>query len=266
MTKPIVTGTAIFVDLDSVINTMMPAIKTSAIEVVQRTPTTRSIRFSRPAGFDYLPGQFVTVTLRSRQEAKRDGGLAEGDVMVKKPLSLSSSPSEDFLEVTKRLTGHEFSNALLSVREGDPIQISGPYGSFSFRGEKKVAMLSGGIGITPLRSMIKFCTDNSLDTDIILIYSNRSEDDVPFWGEFESMQENNRHFKVVNTLTRPGPGWRGRMGRIDAEMILECVPDYTERTFYCSGPAAMVDAMLSALQKIGIAREQIRKEYFPGYN
>ena len=56
------------------------------------------------------------------------------------------------------------------------------------------------------------------------------------------------------------------MGRIDAEMILECVPDYTERTFYCSGPAAMVDAMLSALQKIGIAREQIRKEYFPGYD
>ncbi|HNX39721.1 MAG TPA: hypothetical protein PKK11_03990 [Methanothrix sp.] len=247
---------------------MMPAFETTALEVLQRTPTTRSIRFSRPAGFDYLPGQFVILTLKGRQEdgTQEDGG-GVGDAMIKKPLSLSSSPSEDFLEVTKRLTGHEFSNALLSVKEADGIQVSGPYGSFSFRGEhKKVAMLSGGIGITPLRSMIKYCTDKSLDTDILLIYSNRSEGDIPFGDEFELLEERNLRLKVVNTLTRPGPDWKGRTGRIDAAMIQEFAPDYGTRVFYSSGPAAMVDAMISALEQLGIAKEQIKKEYFPGYD
>lgn len=247
---------------------MMPAFETTALEVLQRTPTTRSIRFSRPAGFDYLPGQFVILTLKSRQEdGTQEDGSGVGDAMIKKPLSLSSSPSEDFLEVTKRLTGHEFSNALLSVKEADPIQVSGPYGSFSFRGEhRKVAMLSGGIGITPLRSMIKYCTDKSLDTDILLIYSNRSEGDIPFGDEFELLEERNLRLKVVNTLTRPGPDWKGRTGRIDAAMIQEFAPDYGTRVFYSSGPAAMVDAMISALEQLGIAKEQMKKEYFPGYD
>ncbi len=248
---------------------MMTTFETSALKILQRTPTTRSIRFCRPKGFEYLPGQFITLMLDGQQK-NGDGNQRSSDFesnAIKKPLSLSSSPSEDFLEVTKRLSGHEFSNAYLSVKEGECIRFSGPYGGFSFQGEyKKVAMLSGGIGITPLRSMIKYCTDMSLDTDILLLYSNRNEEDIPFKDEFQSLQEKNRHLKVISTLTRPDPEWKGRTGRIDAALIKECVPDYAERIFFSSGPSAMVDAMLSALQQMGLPQGQMRREYFPGYD
>jgi ferredoxin-NADP reductase len=229
--------------------------ETQVIETMQIIESSRSIRFCRPQGFDYLPGQFIILKLNGIQ----------GE--IGKPLSLSSSPTEDFLQVTKRLTGHEFSNALLSLKKGDTIRFSGPYGNFTFNGEHdKLVMLSGGIGITPLRSMIKYCTDKGLATDIFLFYSNRQEDDIPFKDEFESLAAKNQNLTIINTLTRPGPSWKGRIGRIDANMIKEHLPNYADWTFYSSGPRKMVDSMLLVLKEMSIPEERARKEYFPGYD
>jgi len=234
---------------------MKQQFETEVIKAEQSTVSSRSIRFSRPPGFDYLPGQFIVLKLEGPQ-----GEIA-------KPLSLSSSPTEDFLQVTKRLTGHEFSNALLSLKEVDTISFSGPYGSFTFHGEyEKIAMLSGGIGITPLRSMIKYCTDKGLATDIFLFYSNRQEDDIPFNDEFQALTAKNQKFTIINTLTRPGPSWKGRVGRIDANLIRQMLTDYSGRVFYTSGPQRMVDSMQLILDEMNIPMSQTRKEYFPGYD
>ncbi len=234
---------------------MKPQFETEVIKTEQTTASSRSIRFSRPKGFDYLPGQFIVLKLEG----------PEGEIA--KPLSLSSSPTEDFLQVTKRLTGHDFSNALLSLKEGDSIRFSGPYGSFTFHGEyEKIAMLSGGIGITPLRSMIKYCTDKGLPTDIFLFFSNRQEDDIPFNEEFQALTAMNRNLAIINTLTRPGPSWKGRIGRIDANMIKQMLADYSKRVFYTSGPKRMVDSMQLVLEEMNIPVSQTRKEYFPGYD
>jgi ferredoxin-NADP reductase len=234
---------------------MKPQFETQVIESAQNTVSSRSIRFCRPQGFDYLPGQFIILKLNGLQGK------------IEKPLSLSSSPTEDFLQVTKRLTGHEFSNALLSLKTGASLSFSGPYGNFTFSGEHgKVAMLSGGIGITPLRSMIKYCTDRSLPADIFLFYSNRQEDDIPFRDEFDGLIAKNPNLTIINTLTRPGPSWKGRIGRIDADMIKELLPNYADWTFYSSGPQRMVDSMLLLLKELGIPEKQARKEYFPGYD
>ncbi|HUS76695.1 MAG TPA: FAD-dependent oxidoreductase [Methanothrix sp.] len=229
--------------------------ETQVIETLQNTPSSRSIRFCRPNGFGYLPGQFIILRLNGMQ----------GE--IGKPLSLSSSPTEDFLEVTKRLTGHEFSNALLSLKKGDTIRFSGPYGNFTFNGEnEKIAMLTGGIGITPLRSMIKYCTDKGLVTDIYLFYSNRQEDDIPFKNDLAALKAKNQNLTIINTLTHPGPSWKGRIGRIDANMIKEQLADYSEWAFYISGPEKMVDSMLLVLKEMKIPEKQARKEYFPGYD
>lgn len=183
-----------------------------------------------------------------------------------KHFTLSSSPTEDFLEITKRLTGHPFSNALACLNSGDKVSIKGPYGTFTFPGEyDKVGMLSGGIGITPLRSMVKYSVDQELNANITLLYSNSRETDIAFRDELEGMQRENPYIKVIETVTRPGPEWKGVTGRIDAEMIKNFMPDYIERTFYTSGPQKMVDTMVSLLRELGLPEEQIKKEYFPGY-
>ena len=224
-------------------------------ESIQRTRDIISIRFTKPAEFDYSPGQFIFVTVGS------------GDDEVTKHLSISSSPTEGFLEVTKRLTGHPFSNALAALKEGDKVRLRGPFGKFTVAGEhKKIGMLSGGIGITPLRSMIKYACDKMLDIDIVLFYSNRHEESIAFEKEFEEMKKRFPKFNIVNTVTMPGPSWKGITGRISADMIKKYMPDYLDRFFYISGPTRMVDSMLTLLKEMSIPEEQIKKEFFPGYD
>lgn len=224
--------------------------ETEVTKVIQRIDTAKSIRFKRPEGFNYLPGQWILLTLEQKT----------------KPLSLSSSPTEGFLEITKRLTGHEFSNAIDALRADDSVSVRGPYGNFIFQGEyDKIGMLSGGIGITPLRSIIQYSTDKGLKTSIILLYSSHNEDNIAFNDDFKEMQRRNPNFKVINTISRPIKSWKGLTGRIDLQMIETAIPDYAERIFYTSGPGPMVDAMVSMLISMGIPEAQIKHERFAGY-
>jgi ferredoxin-NADP reductase len=227
--------------------------ETYVTQVILRIRDAKSIRFKRPEGFSYLPGQWISVTLgEDRQKTK--------------PLSLSSSPTEGFLEVTKRLTGHEFSDALDALKVGDKVSINGPHGNFTFQGEyDKIGMLSGGIGITPLRSMIRYSTDKGLKTSIILLYSSRYEDNIAFKDDFDEMQMRNPGLKVINTITGSIQNWKGLTGRINKQMIEKALPDYAERVFYTSGPQPMVYAMKAILSEMGLPEEQIKQEYFTGY-
>jgi len=105
--------------------------ETKVTQVLSRSRDALSVRFVKPNDFDYLPGQYMFITLNC------------GDEQRTKHLTISSSPTEDFLEVTKKLTGHEFSNALSAVNAGDRVTIRGPYGNFTFQGEHdRVCMLS----------------------------------------------------------------------------------------------------------------------------
>jgi ferredoxin-NADP reductase len=230
-------------------------VESEVTEVLWRTRDALSVRFARPKDFDYLPGQFMFITLSCKDEKKT------------KHLTISSSPTENFLEVTKRMTGHEFSNALRAAKAGDSVMIRGPYGGFTFDGEHdRVCMLSGGIGITPLRSMIRYSTDKRLSANIVLLYSNSQEDGIAFKDDLESMAEQNPNLKVVNTITRPGPAWKGLKGRIDRDMVVREVSDYANRVFFCSGPRKMVDSIKSLLKDLGIPENQIKQEYFSGYD
>lgn len=128
------------------------------------------------------------------------------------------------------------------------------------------ACYQGGIGITPLRSMIKYSVDKKLSTSIILLYSNSHESDIAFRDELEDVQRENPNIEIIETITRPGPEWKGVTGRINAEMVKKFVPDYQERTYFTSGPLKMVDAMVFLLKELEVPEDQINQEYFPGYD
>ena len=229
--------------------------ETRVIDVIQRTPDVKSIRFEKPQEFSYLAGQYVVLT------------PGDSSNPMKKPFTLSSSPTEGFLEITKKLTGHPFSNVLAGLKPGDLVSINGPYGEFTIPKEyKKMGMLSGGIGITPLRSMIKYSVDKKLSANIILLYSNSSENDIAFREELEDVQKENPDIKIIDTITRPGPDWKGITGRINAEMVKKFIPDYHERTFFTCGPLKMVDSMISLLKELEVPEKQIKQEIFPGDN
>ncbi|MCQ6962559.1 ferredoxin--NADP reductase [Methanolobus chelungpuianus] len=224
-------------------------------EIIRRSEHIKSFRFRRPEDFDYKAGQYIVVTLDVNGKS------------ISKPFSLSSSPTEkEHLEFTKKLTGHEYSDALDSMVKGDTFNISGPYGKMTYEGEyEKIALLSGGIGITPMRSICRYCTDMSLDTDIVLICSDRSEEDMIFWKELSEMLSLNPHLKVFQTLTRASEGWTGSRDRISETLVRRELPDYAIREFYICGPPPMVDSMVEILRSLSIPDMRIKKESLIGY-
>lgn len=225
------------------------------IDIIKRTYDVKSFRFHRPEGFDYKPGQYILVSL-----------TVEGNVMTK-AFSLSSSPTEkDHIEFTKKLTGHPFSNALDNMKIGDSAVISGPFGKMTFEGEyAKIALLSGGIGITPMISICKYCTDLHLDADIVLIYSNKTENDLAFMKELDEMMHNSNNLKIVYTLTRASESWTGCRERISENMIVSEIPDYMERRFYICGAPDMVKSMEEMLTAMKIPKDMVKKEALSGY-
>ena len=125
----------------------------------------------------------------------------------------------------------------------------------------------GGLGSPPFRSMIKYLSDMNDKRDIILLYSNKQESEIVYKDVFEEA-EKKIGIKVVYTLTDKedvSPSWKGQKGRVDEAMLTAEVPDYKERVFYISGPHAMVTAYELLLHRLGIPRERIIIDYFPGF-
>jgi ferredoxin-NADP reductase len=224
--------------------------------VIPRTYNVKSYRFKRPSSLDYKAGQFMFVTL------KVDGQE------LRKPFSISSSPTEkDYVEFTKKLTGHPFSNRLDGLEIGDPVTIEAPFGNFTFDGEsERIGLLSGGVGITPLRCICKFCTDKKLRTKVTLLYGNRTEADIVFRQELEQMQRQNYNLKVAFTVAEPKANWEGYTGNIDAEMIKKEIPEYPETLFYLCGPPTMVQAIENLFKVLNVPSENVKKENFSGYS
>lgn len=233
--------------------------ETKIKDIIQRTPDVKSFRLEAEKDIYFKAGQFfiVTMNIDGKESAKY--------------FSFSNSPTEKgYIEFTKRITTSEFSGALDSMKRGDRARIKMPLGSFTFEGEyEKVAFLSGGIGITPIRSMCKFAVDEKLPTDIVLLYGNTSEKNIVFKDDFDIMQATKENMRVVYTLTSPdadtGKG-KCRSGRINDRMIAEEIPDYKERVFYVCGPPKMVEGLVCALKDtLNIQKDKIRLENFVGY-
>ncbi len=224
-------------------------------EIIPRTSDVSSFRFPRPAELVYKPGQYMMVTIKS------------GGKELMHPFSFSSSPTEkDHIEFTKKFTPNEYSVALKTLKPGNWAQIDAPYGKFTFEGEyPKIALLTGGIGITPFRSIIKACTDKKLNTSIVLIYGCRTPGDIAFRREFEEMQAQNKNLRLVFTVNEPNGSWIGAVGNITAELVKKEMPDYKERTFYACGPPGMVQAMTNLVKELGLPETQLKLESFAGY-
>ncbi len=200
----------------------------------------RSLRLERPSGYEFEAGQWFRLTLHTP-----DGPVAE-------TFSHCSAPSDRYLELTTRMSGSPFKQALEKLVPGDRVRIAGPGGRLRVADDVgRVAFLIGGIGITPVRSVLRDAAarDRHFD-DALLFYGNRDETCVPFIGEFEKMDGIGVH--VVVAFEHPPRGWTGETGFITAEMVRRHMDADDGRPFVVAGPPAMVSAMEAVLDGLGV--------------
>jgi ferredoxin-NADP reductase len=237
---------------------MTKEFETKVIQVIDRTYNVKSVRFALPEPVDFIAGQFMFVAFNTQGKE------------LSHPLSISNSPTEaGYVEFTKKLSESEFSNHLRQLKPGDAARLKLPFGQFTLRPEfKKIAYIAGGIGITPIRSMIKFATDLKLDTELVLFYSNHRPEDIVFQDDFAGMEKLNPRLKVVSTITCPEEikEWRGRRGYVNESLIKGELPDYQDYAFYLCGPPKMMDVMMAMLkERLCFDPGKIVTEKFSGY-
>lgn len=234
----------------------MPAeIKAKIKEIIQRNYNVKSFRLEIPGDLDFKAGQFLSVELGNNPKLKRY-------------LSISSSPTEKcYLEFTKKLTQSDFSRSLNNLKPGDEVLIQYPFGKFILdESVNKIAFLSGGIGITPIRSICKYALDKNLGIDMVLLYSNRTVRDIIFKDDFDAMAKSYPSLRVAHVLCETEPGFKCTVGLINSRIIRNEIPDYRERKFYLCGPPQMVEAMYKLLaEELGLQPDKIITENFQGY-
>jgi glycine betaine catabolism B len=122
---------------------------------------------------------------------------------------------------------------------------------------KKLVFIAGGIGITPFRSMIKYMLDTNEKRSVVLYYLNRKPDDIAYKDIFDKAEKQLGIKVIYSILDVPSASY---YNKITVE-----IPDYKERYFYVSGPNAMVTAFENNLRKIGVKKNHIKTDYFPGF-
>jgi ferredoxin-NADP reductase len=217
-----------------------------------------SFRFVLTEKLNFSPGQFLRVVFD--EENKDNGGL-------NKYLSLSCSPEREYIEVTKRLSNSSFSSRLRDLRIDDQVLIKAPLGTCVFKDDyKRIGFLIGGIGITPVISIIEYIVNRKLDTDVILVYSNRTEAEIAFKPELDSWKSINKNLKIHYLVSDCLPQDKTCIyGVINKDLLKEKVYDLSDMIFFIFGPPKMVEAMTGLASDLGCIRDNIKTESFIGY-
>jgi predicted ferric reductase len=172
------------------------------------------------------------------------------------PFSLSVAPNPNWLRITAKGVG-DHSQALRRLRPGTRVIAEGPYGSLTARrrSRRRVLLVAGGVGITPLRALFEDLTGRP--GDVTLLYRATDEHDVLFAGELERLADA-RGFDVYYLLGRR----RSRKDPLAPRRLLQLVPDIAERDVYLCGPPGMMDQAIQNLRSLGVGRSQIHQERF----
>jgi len=223
---------------------------------------TMAFHFEKPEGFSYTAGQFGDVTLANPPETDAEGNT--------RTFTLASAPYEGDRMVATRMRDSAFKRVLKTMALGTEVSLSAPDGSLTLHSDARIpaVFLSGGIGVTPVRSIVLQATHDKLPHKIVLFDSNRRPEDAAFLDELAEAQKRNPNFTLIGTMTemeKSSQAWRGATGYVTQAMLLKSVHDLSLPIFYISGPPAMVAAMRKILDDSGVKDDQIRTEEFAGY-
>ncbi len=227
--------------------------KGRVVRIKEEFEGVKSFWFELDRKMSFKPGQFVNVRV------KGDKGV------MMRPYSIASSPydSELMITVKNMRTGGMSQFLCENVKEGDFVEIKGPYGLFYYDDNyNSVVLAGGGVGVTPLVSIMKYIRDKGLKTRVLALFSFRTKDTILYKDELEELNSMD-NFEVVITLTREPEDseWKGERGRFDKDKVDRYVDErYRDAGVYICGTLGFVNSLESLFVEKGIDKKDIKKE------
>lgn len=222
-----------------------------------------SFFFEPPIDFKWLAGQYLFYTLPSENPDNRG---------VTRYFTISSAPFEKNVSFTTKIldASSTFKKSLLKLKPGDEIEASGPDGEFTIENEgENFVFIAGGIGITPFRSILVQKAYENKNLNIHLLYANHDED-IVFKDELESLT-NKLNLKIQYFISSARhasqlAGVADGPTRIDEKILVDLKSSMINPKWLISGPTQMVKGYRQLLLDIGVEKEEIKHDYFPGYS
>lgn len=210
----------------------------------------------RPDGHDGLrfePGQFAWITV----------GRSPFSV-TSHPFSLCwSAETNGSVEVAIKAAG-DFSSGVATVSPGTEVYLDGPHGVFSIDQYEGAGfcLIAGGVGIAPALSMLETLADRGDVRPVVLLAGNRNWDSIIFRDRIAELTAR-LNVTVVHVLEEPPPDWTAEKGYLDADILARHLPvGYQRFQFFACGPNPMLDAVETALVRIGTPADRIHTERF----
>jgi predicted ferric reductase len=206
-------------------------------------------------GFRFTPGQFAWLTV-----------YGSPFKITGHPFSFSSSAAvtDGRVEMTIRNLG-DFTSEIYKVPVGKRVYLDGPYGAFTIGHPADMhVLIAGGIGITPMMSMIRTLADRRDPRPIILLYGSENWESITFREELEALKDDARlDLTVIHVLTNPSDDWTGERGFITAEVFKRHLPPpYADHEYFICGPNVMMDAIEKTLGEIHVPLSKYHSERY----
>jgi predicted ferric reductase len=205
------------------------------------------------AGFKFRPGQFGWLTV-----------YGSPFKITAHPFSFSSSAAatDGRVEMSIRELG-DFTTDIGKVPVGRRVYIDGPYGAFTMGNPADMhVLIAGGVGITPMMSMIRTLADQGDRRPVILLYGSKDWESITFREELEALKAQ-LDLTVIHVLANPPDGWTGERGFITADMMRRHLPpSYADHEYFICGPDVMMDAIEGALAKLGVPMSKYHSERY----
>lgn len=206
-----------------------------------------------PQSIEFKAGQWISLDVwhpRMRQHVQRQYSIA--------------SPPSQAQQITllfNRVPDGLGSSYLFSLHEGDPLKFQGPNGSFFLQENpgRDLVFVATGTGIAPFRSMLDTFLEQPEAGTLTLYWGLRSQRDLYFQRELETLTQGHPHFSFVTTLSRPENGWNGSIGRV-TKLVENKISSVSNVTFFLCGNGGMIRDTTEIVRKKGLC--PIRTEQY----
>ena len=226
--------------------------------IFDETHDVKTFRFVAPDGgklpFEHTAGQYLNLALTI--DGKR----------VNRSYTIASSPTRgQYCEISVKRASYASKHLHETWREGMRIKLSAPAGKFLFAGHEaeRVVLIAGGVGITPMMSIVRSLTDRGWKGEMYLVFSVRKRGDIIFEQELRYLEQRFPNLHVLVTLTGdPDAAWDGARGQISKDMLAKLIPDFRRGPVMMCGPDKMMTAVRALLVSMGIPDAEIHQEEF----
>ncbi len=207
--------------------------------------------------FKYEAGQFGFIKIYGEDISKEEH-----------PFSISSQPeNKEFISITVKELG-DYTSTINNVKPGYRAIVDAPYGNFTLREirhDEELVLLAGGVGITPVMSLLRYMSQMDKDRKVLLLWGIKNPNEMIWHKEFDQILETMKNLSIVPVMSMDNT-WEGEKGFLTQDKIMKHMKEKgisaDKAHFYICGPAIMVDMVLKGLKSIKVNKSNIHFERF----